>query len=570
MALAVAGPALLAANDPPSATFLNQAAALIGWGFMLVLLVPALRAGRRLRAPDAGALALLGALALMALACAASMVWAGLPAPLGVSALGTIAAAALVASFGVALPAPDARAAFRALCVALLAGGLLSAGVGIVQVFAPELADGRLIAATAFEGRASGNLRQPNHLSTLLLWALIATVWLHEAGVMRRPATLAAAAALLFTLVLTASRTGILGTVILAAWGLLDRRLSRNVRLVLIGSPLAYWLLWFGISAWAQGQQQMFAGEARISAEGDISSSRFAIWSNTLQLIAAHPWWGVGFGEFNFAWSLTPFPKRPVAFFDHTHNLPLQLLVEMGIPLGGTVFVLLVLALWRAFVATRGPDAGRGTMLRAAFMLVLTVGLHSLLEYPLWYAYFLLPAAFAFGLCFSGSAPAGEQARAEPAGRPGRRAPTAAACLMLALAVASVVDYRRVAAIFSADDAAPLEQRILDGERSWFFAHHAHYAAATVAEHPSDEMPSFRVAPHYLLDTRLMIAWANALNEAGDVERARHLAARLREFRNDDAKPFFAPCDDEPAAPGAERPFQCTAPTKALDYRDFR
>ncbi len=30
-------------------------------------------------------------------------------------------------------------------------------------------------------------------------------------------------------------------------------------------------------------------------------------------------------------------------------------------------------------------------------MLVLMIGLHSLLEYPLWYAYFLLPTAFAWG-----------------------------------------------------------------------------------------------------------------------------------------------------------------------------
>jgi hypothetical protein len=30
-------------------------------------------------------------------------------------------------------------------------------------------------------------------------------------------------------------------------------------------------------------------------------------------------------------------------------------------------------------------------------MFVLMISLHSLLEYPLWYAYFLLPAAWAFG-----------------------------------------------------------------------------------------------------------------------------------------------------------------------------
>jgi hypothetical protein len=30
-------------------------------------------------------------------------------------------------------------------------------------------------------------------------------------------------------------------------------------------------------------------------------------------------------------------------------------------------------------------------------LMVLMIGLHSLLEYPLWYAYFLLPAAWAWG-----------------------------------------------------------------------------------------------------------------------------------------------------------------------------
>ena len=39
---------------------------------------------------------------------------------------------------------------------------------------------------------------------------------------------------------------------------------------------------------------------------------------------------GVGFGEFNLAWTLSEFPSRPTAFFDHTHNLPLQLLVGAG------------------------------------------------------------------------------------------------------------------------------------------------------------------------------------------------------------------------------------------------
>jgi hypothetical protein len=82
-------------------------------------------------------------------------------------------------------------------------------------------------------------------------------------------------------------------------------------------------------------------------------------------------------------------------------------------------------------------------------------------------------------------------------------------------------------------------------------------------------LPSFATATHYLLDTRLMMAWANALNDSGDVDRARHLAQRLREFRNPQSDEFFAPCKDKRSA-GAPVPFQCEPPLKHYDYRDFR
>jgi hypothetical protein len=238
----------------------------------------------------------------------------------------------------------------------------------------------------------------------------------------------------------------------------------------------------------------------------------------------------------------------------------------LGLPLALLVLSLLSYALWRAFVAARDTNGQDGTAVRAAFVMVLMMVLHSQLEYPLWYDSFLFPTAFMLGLCLG--ADSARQPIARPVGMTVWTMRTAAALVVVG-GIASVVDYLRVAAIFDAEQTTPLAQRIEEGKHSWFFAHHAHYAAATTAEHPSEAMPSFKIASHYLLDTRLMVAWAKALNESGDVERARHIAQRLREFRNEDSKPFFAPCD-EPARPGVERPFQCTPPSKKFDYRDFR
>ncbi|MFN8892665.1 MAG: hypothetical protein ACK5Y8_02720, partial [Betaproteobacteria bacterium] len=74
-------------------------------------------------------------------------------------------------------------------------------------------------------------------------------------------------------------------------------------------------------------------------------------------------------------------------------------------------------------------------------------------------------------------------------------------------------------------------------------------------------------ASHYLLDTRFMIAWARALHASGDEAAARHLVARLREFRRPDAAGFFAPC----AAPAsAAAAFQCQPPPQLpLSWRAF-
>jgi O-antigen ligase len=562
---AALAPGLIAYNVPPSPTLFNQAVALGSWGLALAALAPTCASS--LRRATSRSSSLTAALLLVAAAALLSSAVGVLPWAMSLSAAGLLAAAVGLALGAVAIrPTPALEVAFFA---AWVAAGVCSSAIAVIQVFAPALADGDWIARSGLAGRAVGNMRQPNHLATLLLWSTVAVVPLIELGALGRAPARRAAAAGLFALMvlgvtLSGSRTGLVGIAVLALWGALDGRLSRFSRGLLLAAPLLCAASW-GLAAWWASLHSAHAiGAAARIGEGDLSASRFAIWRDTLGLIRAHPWLGVGFGEFNFAWSLTPFPQRPVAFFDHTHNLPLQLAAELGLPLALAVLALLALALWQAWRRSLAVVGEHGAALRAAFVMVLLMALHSQLEYPLWYAHFLLPTALVWGLCL-GAAPAvpGSQAGA---GWP--RWPVAAGVAMAVAALVVVVDFYRVVVIFSPPAAAaPLEERIAAGQHSWFFAHHADYAAATTAERPADAMPAFARASHYLLDTRLMIAWAEALAQSGDIERARHLAARLREFRNPAADEFFAPCADATLQP---RPFQCDPPSRALDWRDFR
>lgn len=567
-------PALLAYNVSPSPTFLNQALAFVLWAAFVFLCAPAARLASAAR----GTAPLLLPLGAMMTAAVLAFGAGDLAASLGLSILATLAAAAVLVIGGSAAALRcTAEALFTAFCWAWLLAGVLNMLLAMIQVFAPDLPDGNWLAASGLPGRAIGNLRQPNHLSSLLLWSCIAAVALHELGRLRSAVTAALLAGLVFAVVLTASRTGLVSVALLALWGLADRRLSRPGRLLLLAAPLLYALSWCLMVLWADVSQHSFGGSQRL-AEGDVSSSRLGIWRDTLALIRMHPWAGVGLGEFNFAWTLTPFPQRPTAFFDHTHNLPLQLLVELGLPLGGLVLALLLWALWRGLrQAWTDQPAARSTAQRCAMLMVLMIGLHSLLEYPLWYSYFLLPAAWAWGFALQ---PGEAEVPAATGAPPDKRNPLLliAPAAVVVGALFSVFDYLRVAAIFTAsDNAPPLAQRIAIGQRSVFFAHHADYAAVTAGLPVKDPARAFDRATHYLLDTRLMLAWAKSLAERGQLDQARHIAQRLREFHKADAEDFFAACDAAAAAaapasaassPPAQ-PFQCQAPQRVPSWREF-
>ncbi len=590
---AAAAPSLLAYNIPPSPTFLNQALACGLWGAFVAV------CGLR-QQPGRHGVPVLLALALLAGAVGFSWGALALPAGLALSALGLLAACAVLLLAGCAAGAgPRPQVLFALFCAAWVGAGLLNLLVAVVQVFAPALADGHWVAVPSSPGRAIGNLRQPNHLSSLFMWAGVAVVGL----LLLRRLRLRWAALLLwffvFGVVLTASRTGGLSVGLLALWGLLDRRLPRTARLLLMAAPLMYALSWWGLSQWAALSQSAFGAEQRL-AESDISGSRFGIWANTWQLVMQQPWAGVGFGNFNLAWTLTPFPGRPGAFFDHSHNLPLQLAVELGLPLATLVLGLLLWPLLRAWWRALGnSDTTLGALQRCALLMVVMIGLHSLLEYPLWYAYFLLPTGWAlgFGLAAVGGAGASTTIITTTADAPPPPAgwALAAAATLLALgAVASVADYKRVAVIYTeAPRHGPLAERIKRGQNSVLFGHQADYAAATASTQPARVSPAFDRASRNLLDTRLMVAWARALAAQGSMDHARHLAARLREFRKAEATNLFDSCPQaaQPvaaaaaaatagrAADGAGPPpgvqagagdqFACERPTALLSWRQF-
>ncbi len=130
----------------------------------------------------------------------------------------------------------------------------------------------------------------------------------------------------------------------------------------------------------------------RMSEPPEGCYSRMALYRNVLYLISQKPLVGWGWGELDFAHFVTLYttPLAGVRFceiLDNAHNLPLQLAVELGLPIA--FFICALLLVW---LLNKKPWAERVPQRQLAWGLLAMVGLHSLLEYPLWYGPFQVAA----------------------------------------------------------------------------------------------------------------------------------------------------------------------------------
>jgi len=542
---------------------------------------------------------LLVALGLVGIGVALSAAINGAPGGVWIGSLGVLIAAAAAAIAGARAARHHPEGATRTLMWGLVIAAVASLLVATLQLTAPGWANVAWVAPVRTPGRASANLDQPNHLATLLLWAWLAVAaWTArvpepEAGEAGLPqgaaggAPVPAAGGWAFVLafglqagvVATASRAGLLASLVIGLWAALDRRLPR---------PTA-WLLWIT----ALGGLVMTLGRAVMTPATSLGASaslvrpgaRGGVFVDSLQLIREQPFTGVGWMEFQFAWSLSPLGDRGPRYFDHAHNIVMNLMVELGLPLGLTICACLI---WGAIRLLRSlRDVAPAFQTRALMLAAMlgVIGLQSLFDAPLWYAYLLLPSAWAWGclVALENARPvppaharlASVRARptAAASGAPvhtgdGRvRAGLAAAGVLLAgAAYATWIDFRRVlpAGLAQAQAGASSPRAATDGG-SRLFGYYGDQQRALSGRGAPPEL--FRSARWVWIDTDLLAAWIASLERAGRHDEARFLMQRALEFRDPAHTPWLAECRVvEPLEP----PSRCRPPKRAPHWREFR
>ncbi len=286
--------------------------------------------------------------------------------------------------------APDrfADALFASLCIA----ALLSTGLALYQWLGLDVL-GVMVPGVGENGRPLANVGQPNNLSTLLVWGLVAVWWGHSRRVVGHAVACLAAALLLFGVALTQSRTGwvAVGLLVLAGW--FGRRiLLRSSRH--FGAIAALGLLFATyVVALKYLGQLLLRSTAMSLAEQVETGKRPMIWRMALDAIGEHPWLGYGWnqGTLGHVAVAERYPDLHVVVAQ-AHNLVLDLALWNGAPLAFLLTLLGALALWTALRRAASPRQALPLIGLAVFLI------HAMLELPHRYAFMLLPAAAMLGL----------------------------------------------------------------------------------------------------------------------------------------------------------------------------
>jgi len=285
------------------------------------------------------------------------------------------------------------------LSVALLAGALLEVLSMALQMYHTGYATGLVFPRNS---SLYGNLGQANHLNDYVWLAVASVFYLHHRGRISFGWLLVALTVLLFASALSGSRSILLYAIALVAlaWVLPQRNGTvpnklRHQLLFLLPAAISFLFLCHEVAPWLLSQE-LSGGNTleRFYSETQSSNVRLKLWQTALHSISEAPWLGhalgsVPFQYFSQAQFFTPDTAAPVA--EHVHNLPLQWMVEFGLPL---TLVFLSLGLWWL----RDYLRSHLSLARWWLLALLSImGIHCLLEYPLWYTFFLGPFALLLG-----------------------------------------------------------------------------------------------------------------------------------------------------------------------------
>lgn len=278
------------------------------------------------------------------------------------------------------------------LASTLLITALASAIIALIQSMG-VWTESDWIARYAGFRRPGANLGQPNHLGTLLVMGAASLIYLSQRLRISRFVAALFSLLLIVGMSITESRTGLLSSLTLCLWWLIRGQIfTRAPRWPWVAaSVLTLIVMMWGWPPFITLIQEAGPLQERVTIN-TTSSMRLEAWQQLWEAVWIKPWLGWGLRGVSTALNtvLDHYPESlPLTY---AHNIVIDMAIGMGLPL--TVLAIYATGVW---IRRRVKNAKTVDSWYAVGLLI-PFGIHSLLEYPFAYAYFLVPAMLAIGM----------------------------------------------------------------------------------------------------------------------------------------------------------------------------
>ncbi|WP_172599371.1 PglL family O-oligosaccharyltransferase [Sulfuritortus calidifontis] len=285
---------------------------------------------------------------------------------------------------------------------ALLIGGCLNTLAAVLQTWQIHSFLDAMVTNKAPGIPAYGNLSQSNQFADHQALALGSLLYLSATRRLHWGLGMTLGLGLLSGLALSSSKSSwlYLGTLAVLAL-LLHRKQGNAASRWLTYSSLVCLPLFFGIQEILASWAAVVTPNVRLASASGLGA-REEIWAHAWSMFSHSPWLGVGYQ--NFAWenflrvAAAPTSALQLQPYNNAHNLPIHLMAEFG--LGG-----IALVLGGGYWLYRNMKSSLSIERWWLWSLLSILGIHSLLEFPLWYAHFWGPAAVLLAIVDDSSLP---------------------------------------------------------------------------------------------------------------------------------------------------------------------
>ncbi len=302
----------------------------------------------------------------------------------------------IVAGYNLSNTELNREKTFSVFSLAMLVTAVISSMMAIVQWL--DLAPIQNLVMRFVGNRPYANFGQPNNLATFLMIGLFGALYLFETRKASLFVLIPSSILIIFAIALTQSRTAwVVCLFTLVFWVI--KQFKQNKRLT-----LPKMLIWVAVFAICIATLPMLTSYIELISKHDVMQTssvverattgylRLDMWHQMLYAIVEQPWFGYGWNQTSIA-QMTVYAQYPNhEWIKSAHNVILDLTLWNGVIISGLIIV--YFALW-LFWLNRGAKESISII---ATLMVCAILIHAMLEYPIHYAYFLLPMGFLLGI----------------------------------------------------------------------------------------------------------------------------------------------------------------------------